>query len=1839
MDPSAFGGAAVKSNAAEARAKFLARKAQGGGSAPANPFASRAAFGAAAAPAFGGSSVFGAAAGGGTGGTGAFGKSASVGFASSAATGGVSAFGKSASAGFGAGLTQSGGSGGGIGGGIGAGIAPAVTGFGKPSIFGQKPAGAVGGFGQAGRKPAAGPFGAGAAGPAAFGGAAPKAAGAGGMFGGAAAGAPFGKAKPAAAAAFGQAAPKAAAGAFGAAAGQRKGKAPATGSPARVGRPNPNPAAPRLSVQKVQQKAGQQLGKLSVTNLPPDKNNDAQLKQYFAQYGEIVGTKCFPQKNGALVMFKTLEHAQQAKRHAGGYHKLARCRAEPYDPNARKGATTSAATAAKAPQAAVSGAEKRTEKRVDASDGGSYTKAEFVELYGGTVEWDAAAPVASSLPATAQATGKPQPKTSVLARLGGMSSGGAERSKEQRREQQRSAVAAPARSNPEKRVDASDGGSYTKAEFVELYGGTVEWDAAAPKTAAAAATLPAAPAVFTFGSSGVERAREPAQRDDEAPARAAALADAPKFAGRLPSPKKRVVAPVRAQRAAQRGTEGEVGRPDPPAHTFVQDVDNVTVGTCCEMCPEEEVQYVNGELNHKWSSQPGKVGYDLLPCFEGSEMKTVSGAPLKHGLFAGEGPFRGQPLRPVKRWRRAAAGVDMPAHELRTPEALIMSLSYICSDVVVDRTIETVDKALQEEYTRWIQRDPPKAAGGGDRTSFDEDQLKLDVYCYASEKVQQIGKDVIGQALISWEAVEVREQASRFYIMYNHELCDDPYWERTAPQYVMKNDLELDAVLGDTNDVHKKMRGRGFHCPNEGEFACYLLLRSMDPTKVMKMPSDVRTSAEVLFAMQVMEAYKTGDYVTFFRMLRDEATFLQGCLMLNKVSEVRQQGLRILNKTMGTAKLAKTPSTRVPLEEIVRLFAFDDAMDAAEFCAALGYQVREGAVWMKEELTPETDNLAKYQELKTGKWYMVKMQAMESKKHTKLQCIMRGSSDYARPIGDAPGQAASPRQHRPAAVAMPSKEEIATQAAKRQEMEKLKAAIAEKERLKQLRKQEEQAKALARRQEEERAAEVVRQEAERARRAEEAEEARTRAEAEAAARAAEEERQRRLAAQAEQRRLEAEAKERDRLRILAEEERKRREAEEQRLAQIERERKAECVRLLKKSLRWWIVCAKLTRWKRERLEAIEKRKRHVLGRWAMLGWLKRWRAAVQNLISIRAARVAESQKFYEGLHRKSGSGKEGSYLKRGRLDSKYLVGKTKVARYGSIPASLRVETIKPLNVVDIVADTLAAKDPQARALLWQLVVAADDEHRTYSGQDGWLHAKLTQPQPDCSHATRTSDDTKKYLSLRQLASLRVPGRRSRLLSLYQETLSRPDAETSAQRASSLSLCCLSLDASSIQQECGEAAEDASPLRQELKGTAGIIFLATVRSDTELEWARHRQRLRLLMATVPKTASVPVLILVATDVYPCFPDGHVHRVLGLNDGFFSGRVAAFLYHVVRETPNEETHQDFERCLVWLASQSPVQPVVKEYELEALVQDSVAHWQDRASWQHQPVARPAAVLASLNEALDMLQASLDVADPTSIWWPSAEFEVLWNAVDDGSCGPEEIPLTDWNAPELWAEMRGAVDDMLSGLRFPEVAPAAAARRGTGGAGPLLAITAGATNSVGTAGPVELEADCKDLADVRDEEDESHSRFLAQLLQKLGYFRSRRRQHGAGGLAREQQADDELDTALGMPSGSELVELVDSVREAVNPNHHRHTAAGRGKSAGGDRELADMEWRLLVERLHIRRLDWLAATIEEQGLPVRFRPFSLGHLPHCFACSSHPTCCCCDLRLSRFHRNELS
>jgi hypothetical protein len=132
----------------------------------------------------------------------------------------------------------------------------------------------------------------------------------------------------------------------------------------------------------------------------------------------------------------------------------------------------------------------------------------------------------------------------------------------------------------------------------------------------------------------------------------------------------------------------------------------------------------------------------------------------------------------VKRWRRAAAGVATEPHELRTPEALFRSIEYLSSARVLDRTLDTIDQPIRDVIGIVISKE-----ANVPNMKLEPQQLLQDIYLYASEAVQQIGKDIIGQDLVCWEAIECREQMTRFYIMFMHELAEDPYWERESPTY------------------------------------------------------------------------------------------------------------------------------------------------------------------------------------------------------------------------------------------------------------------------------------------------------------------------------------------------------------------------------------------------------------------------------------------------------------------------------------------------------------------------------------------------------------------------------------------------------------------------------------------------------------------------------------------------------------------------------------------------------------------------------------------------------------------------------------------------------------------------------------------------------------------------------------------------------------------------------------------------------------------------------------------------------------------------------------------------
>ena len=133
------------------------------------------------------------------------------------------------------------------------------------------------------------------------------------------------------------------------------------------------------------------------------------------------------------------------------------------------------------------------ETRVDPADGNAYTREDFVAQYGGTVEWDAAG---AKLEAERRAAAALEQQ-----RLQAMSAGG-------------------------KRIDMADGNAYTRDEFIEAYGGTVEWDAAQPVGGGGALGATPAAAAPVAAPAPMSRAEQIKAKQAEQRARVQAIAQA-----------------------------------------------------------------------------------------------------------------------------------------------------------------------------------------------------------------------------------------------------------------------------------------------------------------------------------------------------------------------------------------------------------------------------------------------------------------------------------------------------------------------------------------------------------------------------------------------------------------------------------------------------------------------------------------------------------------------------------------------------------------------------------------------------------------------------------------------------------------------------------------------------------------------------------------------------------------------------------------------------------------------------------------------------------------------------------------------------------------------------------------------------------------------------------------------------------------------------------------------------------------------------------------------------------------------------------------------------------------
>uniref|UniRef100_A0A0M3K3H9 Germinal-center associated nuclear protein (inferred by orthology to a human protein) n=1 Tax=Anisakis simplex TaxID=6269 RepID=A0A0M3K3H9_ANISI len=304
------------------------------------------------------------------------------------------------------------------------------------------------------------------------------------------------------------------------------------------------------------------------------------------------------------------------------------------------------------------------------------------------------------------------------------------------------------------------------------------------------------------------------------------------------------------------------------------DVENaiVTQGTCADMCPEKE--------------RYQRVVQKRLSVYECDE----------NGVML--------PELTVKDYSRSAADQEEPlSHELRPSDVLERTMNYLLSRVA--ENIPTKD----EELAQW--------------------------YDFLWNRTRAIRKDLTQQMLINNTAVKLIEQCVRFHIFVSHRLCElglNEFDQRMNTENLTKSLQSLRYLYGD-------LAKRGSRCPSEAEFRAYDVLLNLSDSNILRevltYRRDIRESPEVRLALRLFSSFQSGNYVRFFRMLKEKGTYLQCCICHRYFDNVRTKALYVLTSSsheshrLGNMVLRSTTTNRYPLVKLAELLGFDDITQAS----------------------------------------------------------------------------------------------------------------------------------------------------------------------------------------------------------------------------------------------------------------------------------------------------------------------------------------------------------------------------------------------------------------------------------------------------------------------------------------------------------------------------------------------------------------------------------------------------------------------------------------------------------------------------------------------------------------------------------------------------------------------------------------------------------------------------------------------------------------------------------------------------------------------------------------------
>ncbi|XP_054162849.1 germinal-center associated nuclear protein-like [Oppia nitens] len=305
------------------------------------------------------------------------------------------------------------------------------------------------------------------------------------------------------------------------------------------------------------------------------------------------------------------------------------------------------------------------------------------------------------------------------------------------------------------------------------------------------------------------------------------------------------------------------------------------VGTCPDMCPEFE-RYFREDTNQMSS-------FEL----------DADGKPDEY--------------RMVKEYRRSGADQEEPlAHELRPVPVLDVTMDYLCTNIMDAFDVN------------------------------DSDSTCGDWYDFVWSRTRSIRKDITQQHLCDVQSVSLMERCARFHIHCSATLC-----QQDARDFDARiNEENLSNCLQSLKDSYYDLSLRDIYCPNEPEFRCYEILLHLNDTAILRdiqnYRQSIRESNEIKFAVKVLIAFHSNNYIDFFKLL-NQSSYLMACLLHRYFNPMRLKAIKIFRKSYTSNN---TSVVEYPSDLLINCLGFDDLDDLNQFCLEVGLECCQQFVYL-----------------------------------------------------------------------------------------------------------------------------------------------------------------------------------------------------------------------------------------------------------------------------------------------------------------------------------------------------------------------------------------------------------------------------------------------------------------------------------------------------------------------------------------------------------------------------------------------------------------------------------------------------------------------------------------------------------------------------------------------------------------------------------------------------------------------------------------------------------------------------------------------------------------------------